>query len=56
MAPELMLLGTAGAPLPVAGRGGTFSALLPGNRRAHGQHRAGQVVGFPAGTLTAWGA
>ena len=28
MATELVLLGTAGAPLPVAGRGGISSALV----------------------------
>ena len=32
MATELVLLGTAGAPLPVAGRGGTSSALVAGDR------------------------
>ena len=29
---ELVLLGTAGAPLPVAGRGGISSALVVGDR------------------------
>ncbi len=32
MTTELVLLGTAGAPLPVAGRGGTSSALVVGER------------------------
>jgi ribonuclease BN (tRNA processing enzyme) len=32
MATELVLLGTAGAPLPVAGRGGTSSALIVDDR------------------------
>jgi len=32
MATELVLLGTAGAPMPVAGRGGISSALITGGR------------------------
>jgi ribonuclease BN (tRNA processing enzyme) len=32
MATELVLLGTAGAPLPVAGRGGTASAVVVDGR------------------------
>ena len=32
VATELVLLGTAGAPLPVAGRGGISSALIVGER------------------------
>ncbi len=32
MATELVLLGTAGAPNPVAGRGGISSALIVGER------------------------
>jgi ribonuclease BN (tRNA processing enzyme) len=32
MGTELVLLGTAGAPLPVAGRGGISSALTVGGR------------------------
>ena len=32
MTTELVLLGTAGAPLPVAGRGGISSALVVGGR------------------------
>src|SRR4029077_16145071 len=32
MATELVLLGAARAPLPVAGRGGTSSALIAGDR------------------------
>ncbi len=32
MATELVLLGTAGAPMPVAGRGGICSALVVGER------------------------
>jgi ribonuclease BN (tRNA processing enzyme) len=32
MATELVLLGTAGAPLPVAGRAGISSALIADNR------------------------
>ena len=34
MATELVLLGTAGAPNPVAGRGGISSALIVGEREA----------------------
>ena len=32
MTTELVLLGTAAAPMPVAGRGGTASVLVVGNR------------------------
>ena len=32
MSTELVLLGTAGAPMPVAGRGGIASALVVGER------------------------
>jgi ribonuclease BN (tRNA processing enzyme) len=32
MTPDLVLLGTAGAPMPVAGRGGIASALVVGDR------------------------
>ena len=32
MPTELILLGTAGAPMPVAGRGGISSALVVGTR------------------------
>ena len=32
MTTELVLLGTAGAPMPVAGRGGIASALVVGDR------------------------
>jgi len=35
MATELVLLGTAGAPNPVAGRAGTSSALAVGGRAVH---------------------
>ena len=47
MATELVLLGTAGAPLPVARRGGISSALIT---EAQWERRAGQGFG---GTTTA---
>jgi hypothetical protein len=55
MATELVLLGTAGAPMPVVGRGGISSALVVDGRIfvvdcAEWARRAGQ--GF-SGTTTA---